>query len=663
MKTKRVVLTSESGERSTTSERKAKLIVVLLCLGLSALATVPFFFTGDSPDGSSEWKMHMPVTHDIGVHYDQMKSFYHGLAAGKIYPRWADDTNRGFGAPTTSYYPPGVYYLTSAIYLIVGNWMLTLLIAHLLIMIASATAIYIYAHQFINRFAATAAMATYIFLPYHLIDQYQRGAMAELMGFIWMPLMLLFGERLFMPPSTTEMNKKSDVVKAEGLSDKGWKSRTNSETIINVSGLAASFGAFLWSHTPTAYQFLLAFGLYVLLLAWMRKDWAGLLIWAGAMMLGLGLSAAYLYPAVMEQNLIRHEYVSIVWPYHKSYVFVHQMHDADSDAGRNFFSWINFIWIFNLLAVLIGALSLFVLEPQSLKFNRILKQRVLLWVIVGLVASFMMTKASYPLGRMIPKIEIGVFTWRMLSITTLVAALLTGVCVQAAYNSVRQKRSDTNSIVSLAALIIIAGSFFTAVKLLPPMYHGTAFEPEKEHFEYVVIPRSAPRDIHELPKVNKAEFAKGNGQISIERWDPEHRSLQVELTEPDRLLIRTFNFPGWTATIDGKPATIYTGDALRIQTDDSQESLIRAASFKGVEPIVDGKPAKIVGSEPLGDIILEVPPGVHQVKLDYLDTSARRLGNLMTLASLLVLFTVLFLALFKRWQRRNLITNSLAQNE
>jgi hypothetical protein len=91
--------------------------------------------------------------------------------------------------------------------------------------------------------------------------------------------------------------------------------------------------------------------------------------------------------------------------------------------------------------------------------------------------------------------------------------------------------------------------------------------------------------------------------------------------------------------------------------------LIRAASFHGVEPIVEGKPAKIVGSEPLGDIILEVPPGVHQVKLDYLDTSARRIGNLMTFASLLVLLVILFLALLKRWQRRNLIPYSLGQNE
>ena len=37
-----------------------------------------------------------------------------------------------------------------------------------------------------------------------------------------------------------------------------------------------------------------------------------------------------------------------------------------------------------------------------------------------------------PIGKLIPKLDIGVFTWRMLSITTLVTALLIGALVQAA---------------------------------------------------------------------------------------------------------------------------------------------------------------------------------------------------------------------------------------
>src|SRR5207244_2960850 len=115
-------------------------------------------------------------------------------------------------------------------------------------MIAAAAALYAYARQAMGRGAAVVAMSAYIFLPYHLTDQYQRGAIAELLGFVWMPLMLLFGERL---------------MKAQAFE----RSSQRRSTFLNVAGLAASYGAFLWSHPPTAYQFTLAFGVYVLMLS------------------------------------------------------------------------------------------------------------------------------------------------------------------------------------------------------------------------------------------------------------------------------------------------------------------------------------------------------------------------------------------------------------
>src|SRR5882672_9576158 len=155
------------------NERKTRLLIALLCIGLSAFAVVPFFFMGQSEKGGDAFELRMPTTHDMFLHYDQMRSFYTGLAAGEIYPRWEEETNRGFGAPTTSYYPPGIYYLTSAFYAISRDWVRTLLDSLLLMMIASAAGMYIYARQVMGRAAAVAAMAAYILLPYHLLDQYQ----------------------------------------------------------------------------------------------------------------------------------------------------------------------------------------------------------------------------------------------------------------------------------------------------------------------------------------------------------------------------------------------------------------------------------------------------------------------------------------------------------
>src|SRR5215467_7957813 len=176
--------------------------VVCFCLLLSGIATVPYFFMGNPYDQQdhTRWSLRMPDTHDIFLHYARTFAFYTGLEAGEIYPKWEVETNRGFGAPTTCFYPPGIYYVTSFFYYLVRNWVLSLLWTHLAIMVASAAAIYWYARRSLSRPAALVAMACYIILPYHLIDQYQRGALAELLGFVWMPLILLFIEQMVDQP-------------------------------------------------------------------------------------------------------------------------------------------------------------------------------------------------------------------------------------------------------------------------------------------------------------------------------------------------------------------------------------------------------------------------------------------------------------------------------
>jgi dolichyl-phosphate-mannose-protein mannosyltransferase len=629
----------ESAKPLGENKRGTGLLAPVLCLGLSALAVVPFFFMGKSEGGSDGFRLRMPVTHDMILHFDQMKSFYTGLASGEVYPRWEEDTNRGFGAPTTSYYPPGVYYLTSGLYAIAGDWMVSLLIAHLMMMVGAAAAVYVYARRLMNRGAAIAAMVAYIFLPYHLVDQYQRGAMAELLGFVFTPLMLLFGEQLLLDRSRPSKHESSGAAaqdEAGAIVPPRWG--ISSGGLLSAVGLAVTLGAFLWSHPPTAYQFMMAFGLFLVLFAWMHQSWMGLLYVACAITLGLGLSAAYVYPAFVEQDLIRWEFLFNKWPYHSTYVF----------ASHVPYNAIDFSWIFNTVAILIGAVTLLALERHFVERTPGLRLRVWLWVVVGCFASFMMTGLSYPLGRLIPEIDVGVFAWRMLAVTTLLAALLAGACTQAASNALGQSdRGGSNSLSSLASLIIVGGALFTVFILWPPVYRTPTFSQAEEHLNVAMMPASAPREPLDLPKLDRAELARGEGRVEVERWDPEHRVIRVELSAADKLLIRTFSFPGWSATVDGEPTQILAGEALRVDLGDS-EALIRGATFRGGTPIVDGKPGRIVGSEPLGDIVIELPSGVHRITLDYLDTSPRRAGAIITVTSVFLLLGLMLVSLLMR---------------
>ncbi len=552
--------------------RNTRLLVVLLCIALSALAVVPFFFMGTSDNGDQGLTLRMPATHDMFLQYDQMRSFYNGLAAGEVYPRWEEDTNRGFGAPTTSYYPPGIYYLTSALYALTRDWLRALLDAHLLMMIASAAALYFYAREVMGRRAALVAMAAYIFLPYHIADQYQRGALAELLGFIWMPLILLFGERLMEQDSAREFSGK--------LACAGW--------------LALNYGGFLWSHPPTAYQFTMGFGVYIAVRAMMTRQWKGL-IWVGAgMAVGLGLSAAYILPAFVEQDLIHREFIADVWPYHRTYIFVHDLYGTD--LHRGFFHSLDAMWIFGTGVIVACALLVKFKLPPSIAGSE-LRRRMTLWIALGNFASFMMLRLSQPLGMLIPKIDIGIFTWRMLSITTLVMALLAGACAQFAIEAAKKTLHRERRIFGSLALVVLIGGVSFSTALSARQVSAPVFVPESEHLNAATLPRTAPAEPGALPSdVPQAELADDSGTVTVKRWDPEHRRISVEPEVEGRLLVRTFNFPGWTATVDGQRVEIITGEAT-------------------------------------GEICIDLQPGAHEVALDFLDTPVRRSGKQVTLWS------------------------------
>jgi hypothetical protein len=330
------------------------------------------------------------------------------------------------------------------------------------------------------------------------------------------------------------------------------------------------------------------------------------------MALGIGLAAVYLLPAAIEQNLIHKEYVTQTWPYHKTYIFVHDLYNADVHSG--FFKLIDSIWITGTAVIAVGAITLLWLKRGALTAAPALKQRVLSWVILGGLASFMMTSLSMPVGKLIPKIDIGVFTWRMLVITTLVVALIAGAFTQAAIDAAaRRSRSERLLFASLAAFIIIGGAGFSTVAVARPMIEAAVFEPQPEHFNGATIPSSAPADPSELPgDLPRAALAtEEKGEVVVEEWKPQHRALRVALKDDDELLVRTFNFPGWTATVDGQQVPIKT-------------------------------------AEELGDMEIELRAGTHRVTLDFIETPVRRAFRIVTLCSFVFLIVLGFSPFLRR---------------
>ncbi|MBO0726397.1 MAG: hypothetical protein J2P52_12410 [Blastocatellia bacterium] len=564
--------------------------VLFALVVMAAIATLPFFVIGeDQKIGCCGGET--PVTHDSWMHFNQMRAFYRGLESGRLYPRWDDETHGGYGAPTLAFYPPGAYYVTSLFYFLLRDWSKVWIGFYWLASFASAAAIYHYARRTMSRAAGLIAAAIYVFAPYHLINQYQRGAMAEFLSFVWTPLVLLFAERL--------------------LDTEGVSAQFSRRAVLNFAGLSASFGAFLWSHPPTAYQFLLVFGPCFVVWAIRMKRLRELLITGCALAFGFMIAAAYFFPAIAEQKLINYDDVELTWPYHASYVYDFGQKVYDH-VGDLFFTRLDRIWAFNALAILLLGGALMIGLYKSYKS---LSGFIWLWIGAGLIACFLMTKYSEPIGRLIPKIEIGVYSWRMMTLTSFVVATLAGACLgnRGGSPTVREGEAEYTSsrtvgltvgLPPLASLTVLIGALaMSAWYVAWPMWRAQSFEPKPEHYNLATLPRGVPR---EAPPMDQARLAAGNGRLTIEHWAPEMRRLRVQVEKPDQLQFRTSNFAGWAAIVDGGPVEIKEG-AVK-------------------------------------NIVIDLPAGEHKVELGLRPTPVRRAGAAVTILSLALLFSIIAVA-------------------
>ena len=107
--------------------------------------------------------------------------------------------------------------------------------------------------------------------------------------------------------------------------------------------------------------------------------------------------------------------------------------------------------------------------------------------------------------------------------------------------------------------------------------------------------------------MDRARLASGNGRVTTENWAPELRRLRVEVEKPDQLQFRTSNFAGWTATVDGGLAEIKEG-AVK-------------------------------------NVVIDLPEGEHSVTLELRSMPARRAGNVITILSLALLFSITIAAI------------------
>ncbi len=539
---------------------------------------------------------------DLSFASQMTKGMLDGLRDGYLYPRWVDAMSRSFGAPVFVFYPPLAYYASGLVALWTDDIAQAIQIVAILSALLSGLAFFVAARPITTELGASIGAAFYILLPYHVLDLYDRYAFAELVAFIWIPLLFRFVRDLSLRSSG-------------GV----------------ALGLGASYAALVLTHLISAYLVLLALVPYGVVRVARARAWPRLLPMAGAGAAALLCCAVFLIPVLMEREHVYFEYFteSFFGNWRRNFAFRNPVEFGftESEIRPSIEKCVASTGLFSLLALGL----LFLRFPRSAarageaQRNGLLYAALCAWVI------FLQLPVSTPVWASLPGLATAQFPWRFGLLQVLFASLQ-AACLfcpperaSAAGGDLAQRFSpgrilQTRSGAVLAALVLAATpAAYVSVDLTDNrhfVYDGRiALEPRvqsKVLQEYIPRTSSLRKEVNGLPFVAdpRARWL-GEGQVEIVSWTSHARRLVVEARAPGTLLVATFVYPGWQAVVDGRPVEI--------------------------EPTT---PAGLIG--------IPLPAGRHEAEVVFTATPPRRVGGWISLASLAASLTLALVL----WLRR-----------
>ncbi len=567
---------SLTGLKNPRPSIKALLFVVVLLL--ATLVVAPFYLSriDKTPDGHRVWGL--ITTHDLPNLVPMMEQFDKVLRSGVLYPRWNPDFNLGYGTATANFYPPATFYVTSLINAAVNNWEITLFILSALSLAASCLAFYALARTFYGRPASAAAALFYTVLPYHQLDLYWRGAIPEFVGFAFLPVILCFAFKL------------------------GSEGRLRYYAAVGLC-----HGVYLMTHLPVAYLFTYVLAFYAVIWAVRARDLRIALRIAGGMALSLLVSAVYWLPAALEGKYI-YEWASEIFPYHENYVGMLPVHEPFNQQIQDVFDS-------NALALIATIVMLRALSKSSISHSEqpalasreskagSSRSQTKIWIILAILTPFMSTPFSMHLSKLIPKIQIAVPPFRWLAISCMFTSLL----VAASIDFLRQQRGlrpkrELAYKLSLGAVLAL-NLWLTVHGIILGALAKPTYSPPVNFIEAGFTPKDSTRPAN-MPDTAAVVITPEGGASEVLQWLPAHREIAVRVDQPSELRIKTYNFPGWTARIDGK-----------------------------VVPMLSDKD---------GVQQVEVPPGIHNVQASFENTPPRTAGTALSAVGLLIIIGLRF---------------------
>ena len=458
----------------------------------------------------------LPLTHDGPDHVARIANFYQNLMEGSMIPCWAGNLNWGNGHPILMFLYPLPSYLASLFHFVGFSFVDSTKLVFAFGFIGSVSAMFLWATSQWGVVAGLVAAVLYGFAPYRFVDLYVRGAIGEHTAFIFPPL-VLWGLLL--------LARKKHLFGAFLV------------VSVGTAGL-------ILSHNALSLMFLPIVVLYAVYLYAFetRRDIIILAQQFAAITYGFLLSAFFWMPAFFEgkytlrdivtKGSFDNRYTPWSWFLYSPWVY---------GGGEQFSKQLGF----GSLAAMIGGLWYF--------FR--IKKRETRWFLgiaggLTLIALFLMTKESNIVWSNISLLQKFQFPWRLLSLTTLLIAL-----IGARVATLVPKKFMPGLFVGIVLAIVLTvpmwqsqGTITRADTYFTDIYNSTTDTGESSPIWSVRFMEHRPPAVMEV--------ISGEASWSAGMRTSSQRQYTVTARSRARVAENTLYFPGWKVYVDGRVAPV-----------------------------------------------------------------------------------------------------------
>ncbi|MCJ7804998.1 YfhO family protein, partial [Patescibacteria group bacterium] len=494
---------------------------------------------------------------------------------GQLPCRWAPDLGGGFGFPLFNYYSPLVYYFGVIFRLLGLSYINTIKFLFIAGIVLTGISMFLLAKEFWKKLGGLVSAVFYIFVPFHALDIYVRGDLAELYALAIVPLVFWGFYRLL-------------------------KTEDNNFFIPTSLFLAA----FLMSHNIMVMLFLPILFFWILFwvfsLGKIKRKILGKTFLAG--LLGTGLASFFIIPAWFEKSLVQlGNLTSGYFDFRAHFVTLNQLfldrwwgfgisQFGISDTISFQIGWPHW-WL------VIVSLGLAIWKIKDKKNSK--KWLILVMVGLFLILSFMAHSRSIFIWEKFSLLAFAQFPWRFLGPITFVGSFLAGSVIE--FLSQKQKKGALFLAIFLIGLTVLLNQrYFKPKEFL--------YVSDKDFFSEEVFKKQQMASIDDFLPETVATFPDfesdvpkiidGDAKIGefLKKSDYFKFDIEVYENQSARVLVPVFDFPNWETYIDEN----------KISSEDN----------------------------PWGLILVEAPPGRHEISGWLRNTKIRLLGNAISLMSL-----------------------------